>query len=45
VKVDVEFTVARSVEEANLQTAAALLERAEDAEKLLGTEAPEAGGP
>ena len=42
VKFDVEFTVARSVEEANLQAAAALLERAEDAEKLLGTEAPEA---
>lgn len=39
VKVEVEFTVARSVEEANMQASAALLERAEDAEKLLG------GGP
>ena len=36
VKVDVDFTVARSVEEANMQVSAAaeLLERAEDAEKL-----------
>src|SRR5215469_13034688 len=43
VKVDIEFTVARSVEEANLQTtqAAALLERAEDAEKLAGGEQAE----
>ena len=40
VKVDIEFAVARSVEEANLQAtqAAALLERAEDAEKLIGGE-------
>ena len=38
VKVDVDFTVARSVEEANIQAAAALLERAEDAERLLGEE-------
>ena len=36
VKVDVDFTVARSVEEANMAVSAALLERAEDAEKLLG---------
>lgn len=38
VKVDIEFTVARSVEEANLQMAEAaqMLERAEDAEKLTG---------
>lgn len=43
VKVDVEFTVARSVEEANMQAAAALLERAEDADKLLGNE-PQAEG-
>ena len=37
VKIEVEFTVARSVEEANLKAAEAakLLERAEDAEKLL----------
>ncbi len=42
VKVDVDFTVARSVEEANLQASAALLERAEDAEKLLGEEQAEA---
>ena len=43
VKVDIEFTVARSVEEANLQTtqAAELLERAEDAEKLVGGEQAE----
>ncbi len=42
VKVDVEFTVARSMEEGNLKIAEAaqLLERAEDAEKLLGDEAP-----
>ena len=44
VKIDVDFTVARSMEEADLRAAEAaeLLERAEDAEKLLGTEAPEA---
>jgi len=43
VKVDVDFTVARSVEEANMQAteAATLLERAEDAEKLIGGDAPE----
>ena len=43
VKVDIEFTVARSVEEANAQStqAADLLERAEDAEKLMGGEAGE----
>ena len=43
VKVDVEFTVARSMEEAqlNLAKAAEMLERAEDAEKLTGEgEAP-----
>jgi len=44
VKVDIEFTVARSVEEGNLKIAEAaqLLERAEDAEKLIGDEAPAA---
>jgi large subunit ribosomal protein L9 len=38
VKVDVDFTIARSLEEGNLKIAEAaqLLERAEDAEKLLG---------
>jgi large subunit ribosomal protein L9 len=39
VRVDVEFTVARSIEEANQKVvtqAAELLERAEDAEKLIG---------
>ncbi len=39
VKVDIEFTVARSVEEANQKVAAqsaAMLERAEDAAKLIG---------
>jgi large subunit ribosomal protein L9 len=43
VKVDVDVTVARSVEEGNLQIAEAvkLLERAEDAEKLLGEPAAE----
>lgn len=43
VKVDVEFTVARSMEEANLKLAEAaqLLERAEDAEKLVGDEGGE----
>jgi len=42
VKVDVEFTIARSMEEGNLKIAEAaqLLERAEDAEKLMGDEAP-----
>ena len=47
VKVDVEFTVARSMEEAhlNLAKAAELLERAEDAEKLTGEgEAPAEDG-
>ena len=44
VKVDVEFTVARSVEEANATqkaaaSAAEMLERAEDAAKLLGEDA------
>jgi large subunit ribosomal protein L9 len=41
VKVDIDFTVARSIEEANLQAnqAADLLERTEDAEKLIGDEA------
>jgi large subunit ribosomal protein L9 len=44
VKVDVDFTVARSMEEAamNIAKAAELLERAEDAEKLLG-DAPAEG--
>jgi large subunit ribosomal protein L9 len=43
VKVDVEVTVARSMEEGNLKLAEAakLLERAEDAEKLLGEPAAE----
>lgn len=43
VKVDVEFTVARSMEEGNLKIAEAaqLLERAEDAEKLIGNESGE----
>lgn len=43
VKVDIEFTVARSMEEGNLKIAEAakLLERAEDAEKLLGEPASE----
>jgi large subunit ribosomal protein L9 len=41
VKVDVEFTVARSVEEANVRAAVELLERAEDAEKLIGGEPAE----
>jgi large subunit ribosomal protein L9 len=42
VKIDVEFTVARSMEEADLKAAeaAALLERAEDAEKLISDAAP-----
>jgi len=42
VKIDVEFTVARSKEEADLKAAEAaqLLERAEDAEKLLVETAP-----
>ncbi len=42
VKIDVDFTVARSMEEADLKAAEAaqLLERAEDAEKILGGEAP-----
>ena len=42
VKIDVDFTVARSMEEADLKAAEAalLLERAEDAEKLLGGETP-----
>lgn len=42
VKVDIEFTVARSMEEGNLKIAEAaqLLERAEDAEKLMGGDAP-----
>jgi large subunit ribosomal protein L9 len=47
VKVDVEFTVARSMEEATMKIsqAAALLERAEDAEKLAGeTAAPDVEG-
>jgi len=45
VKVDVEFTVARSVEEANQQVAKAaeLLERAEDAAKLEAESAPAEG--
>jgi large subunit ribosomal protein L9 len=43
VKVDVDVTVARSMEEANLKIAEAaqLLERAEDAEKLMGEPAAE----
>ncbi|MEQ9449893.1 MAG: 50S ribosomal L9 C-terminal domain-containing protein, partial [Rhodospirillaceae bacterium] len=43
VKIDVEFTVARSVEEANLiaEQAADFLERSEDAEKLAATSAEE----
>jgi len=43
VKVEVEFTVARSMEEGNLKIAEAaqLLERAEDAQKLMGEEAVE----
>ncbi|MCA0202126.1 MAG: 50S ribosomal protein L9 [Proteobacteria bacterium] len=46
VKVDVEFTIARSMEEGNLKIAEAaqLLERAEDAEKLIGDEAPAEDG-
>lgn len=42
VKIDVEFTIARSMEEGNLKIAEAaqLLERAEDAEKLISDEAP-----
>ncbi|MGE4065036.1 MAG: 50S ribosomal protein L9 [Rhodospirillaceae bacterium] len=42
VKVEIEFTVARSMEEGNLKIAEAaqLLERAEDAEKLIGGDAP-----
>ena len=42
VKIDVEFTVARSMEEADLKAAeaAALLERTEDAEKLISDAAP-----
>lgn len=42
VKVEIDFTVARSMEEGNLKIAEAakLLERAEDAEKLMGGEAP-----
>ena len=45
VKIDVEFTVARSMEEDDLKAAEAaqLLERAEDAEKLLVAEAPAEG--
>lgn len=44
VRVDVEFTVARSVEEANLQMAEAanMLERAEDAEKFAAPAADDA---
>ena len=43
VKVEIEFTVARSMEEGNLKIAEAaqLLERAEDAQKLMGEEAVE----
>lgn len=43
VKVDIDFTVARSMEEGNLKIAEAaqLLERAEDAQKLLGDDAVE----
>jgi large subunit ribosomal protein L9 len=41
VKVAVEFTVARSVEEANTRAASDLLERAEDAEKLMAEPAAE----
>jgi large subunit ribosomal protein L9 len=43
VKVDIEFTVARSMEEADLKAAEAaqLLERAEDAEKLIADTTPE----
>ena len=47
VKIDVEFTVARSIEEANQKVAtqaADLLERAEDAAKLLGEASGETGG-
>ena len=42
VKIDIDFTVARSMEEADLKAAEAaqLLERAEDAEKLIGDAAP-----
>ena len=41
VKIDVEFTVARSIEEANQKVQAAdLLERAEDAAKLEAESAP-----
>jgi large subunit ribosomal protein L9 len=45
VKVDIDFTVARSMEEADLKAAEAaqLLERAEDAEKLLSDTAPAEG--
>ena len=45
VKIDVEITVARSMEEADLKAAEAakLLERAEDAEKLLVAEPPAEG--
>ena len=45
VKVDIEFTVARSMEEADLKAAEAaqLLERAEDAEKLIADTAPAEG--
>jgi large subunit ribosomal protein L9 len=44
VKVDIDFTVARSMEEGNLKIAEAaqLLERAEDAQKLMSEEAPAA---
>jgi large subunit ribosomal protein L9 len=46
VKIDVEITVARSLEEGNLKIAEAanLLERAEDAQKLLGEPEGEEGG-
>jgi large subunit ribosomal protein L9 len=44
VKIEIEFTVARSMEEADLKAAEAaqLLERAEDAEKLIGVAPAEA---
>ncbi len=45
VKIDIDFTVARSMEEADLKAAEAaqLLERAEDAEKLIAEVAPAEG--
>ena len=45
VKIDIDFTVARSMEEADLKAAEAaqLLERAEDAEKILAEAAPAEG--